>query len=74
MVRQIGQRAEACGPALLGTRHAGSLRRRYEGMVLMDVMKSADEDTYVLSGACARKSQKKLFKRVLRESGFDEND
>lgn len=40
--------------------------------VLMDVMRSADDDTYVVSGACAPKSQKKLFKRVLRESGFNE--
>jgi heterodisulfide reductase subunit A-like polyferredoxin len=40
--------------------------------VLMDVMKSADDDTYVLSGACAPTAQKKLFKRVIRESGFNE--
>lgn len=35
-------------------------------------MKSADADTYVLSGACAPEAQKKLFKRVLRESGFND--
>ena len=40
--------------------------------VLRDVMESADEETYVLSGACAPEAQKKLFKRVLRESGFNE--
>lgn len=39
--------------------------------VLLDAMKAADADTYILSGACAPESQKKLFKRVLRESGFD---
>jgi heterodisulfide reductase subunit A-like polyferredoxin len=40
--------------------------------VLRDVMESADEETYALSGACAPEAQKKLFKRVLRESGFNE--
>ena len=39
--------------------------------VLLDAMKASDGDTYILSGACAPESQKKLFKRVLRESGFD---
>ncbi len=40
----------------------------------MDIMKSADKNTYVLSGACAPEAQKKLFKRVLRESGFNEKN
>lgn len=39
--------------------------------VLLDLMKNADADTYILSGACAPEAQKKLFRRVIRESGFD---
>ena len=37
-----------------------------------DIMKSAAEDTYLLSGACAPTAQKKLFKRIIRESSFNE--
>jgi heterodisulfide reductase subunit A-like polyferredoxin len=39
--------------------------------VLYDAMKSADDDTYVLSGACAPEAQAMLFKRVLRQADFD---
>jgi heterodisulfide reductase subunit A-like polyferredoxin len=37
---------------------------------LADALKSADEDTYILSGACAPEAQEKLFKKILRTSGF----
>jgi hypothetical protein len=38
--------------------------------VLIDVMKNADSDTYILSGACAPEAQDKLFKKVMRLTGF----
>ncbi len=41
--------------------------------VLADVFKSTDPDTYVLVGACAPETQLRLFKRVMRKSGFDEH-
>lgn len=41
--------------------------------ILEDVFKSADPDTYVLVGACAPATQAKLFKRIMRTAGFDEN-
>lgn len=41
--------------------------------VLGDVFKSADPETYVLSGACAPETQAKLFKRIMRTAGFDES-
>lgn len=37
---------------------------------LSDILRSADEETYVLSGACAPEAQEKLFKKVLRKNGF----
>ena len=37
---------------------------------LADALKSADEDTYILSGACAPEAQEKLFKKIVRTSGF----
>jgi heterodisulfide reductase subunit A-like polyferredoxin len=37
---------------------------------LMDVMKNADADTYILSGACAPEAQEKLFKKIMRVTGF----
>jgi len=37
---------------------------------LTDVMKSADSDTYILSAACAPTAQDKLFRRVMRQTGF----
>ncbi|HEX9596576.1 MAG TPA: hypothetical protein VF982_06820 [Anaerolineales bacterium] len=42
--------------------------------VLVDVLReaAADPDTYVVVGACAPEAQVKLFKKVLRETGFDE--
>ncbi len=38
--------------------------------VLFDVLSTADQDTYVLSGACAPEAQEKLFKKLLRMTGF----
>lgn len=40
--------------------------------VLADVFKSTDPDTYVLVGACAPETQARLFKRIMRTTGFDE--
>lgn len=40
--------------------------------VLEDVFKQAGPDTYVLVGACAPATQTKLFKRIMRSAGFDE--
>ena len=37
---------------------------------LMDAMKTADKDTYILCGACAPEAQEKLFKKVMRNTGF----
>jgi heterodisulfide reductase subunit A-like polyferredoxin len=39
---------------------------------LADVMKSAGPDTYIVSGACAPEAQAKLFKKLLRLTGFPE--
>lgn len=33
---------------------------------------AAEPDTYVVSGACAPEAQSKLFKKVFRNTGFDE--
>jgi heterodisulfide reductase subunit A-like polyferredoxin len=38
--------------------------------VLSEVLSNADNDTYVLSGACAPEAQEKLFKKLLRVTGF----
>ena len=40
---------------------------------LADILRAAaaDADTVVVSGACAPAAQEKLFKKVLRETGFD---
>jgi len=38
--------------------------------LLRDVLRGADGDTYVISGACAPNAQEKLFKKILRETGF----
>jgi heterodisulfide reductase subunit A-like polyferredoxin len=38
--------------------------------VLMDVMTKAKDDTYILSGACAPEAQDKLFKKLMRLTGF----
>jgi heterodisulfide reductase subunit A-like polyferredoxin len=40
--------------------------------VLEDVLRTADRETYVIVGACAPEAQRKLFKKVLRTTGFDE--
>ena len=37
---------------------------------LIDAMTNADADTYILSGACAPEAQEKLFKKVMRATGF----
>jgi heterodisulfide reductase subunit A-like polyferredoxin len=37
---------------------------------LADALKSADQDTYILCGACAPEAQEKLFKKILRTTGF----
>jgi heterodisulfide reductase subunit A-like polyferredoxin len=38
--------------------------------VLMDVMSKANPDTYIVSGACAPEAQDKLFKKLMRLTGF----
>lgn len=38
--------------------------------VLADIMKTADADTWILSAACAPEAQDKLFRRLLRQTGF----
>lgn len=38
--------------------------------MLADVLSSADPETYIVSGACAPEAQEKLFKKVLRITGF----
>lgn len=37
---------------------------------LADIMRSADRDTYILSAACAPAAQEKLFRKVMRQTGF----
>jgi heterodisulfide reductase subunit A-like polyferredoxin len=37
---------------------------------LMDTMRTADSDTYILCGACAPEAQEKLFKKVMRLTAF----
>jgi len=38
--------------------------------MLADLMKSADGDTWILSAACAPAAQEKLFRKVMRQTGF----
>lgn len=38
--------------------------------ILADIMKSADSDTYILSAACAPAAQDKLFRKIMRQTGF----
>ena len=38
--------------------------------VLMDVMSKANEDTYIVSGACAPEAQEKLFRKLMRATAF----
>jgi heterodisulfide reductase subunit A-like polyferredoxin len=42
--------------------------------LLADILRqsAADPEAYVVAGACAPEAQFKLFKKVLRASGFDE--
>jgi heterodisulfide reductase subunit A-like polyferredoxin len=42
--------------------------------ILADVLResAADPETYVAVGACAPEAQMKLFKKVMRNTGFDE--
>lgn len=40
---------------------------------LADALKSASPDTFVVVGACAPDAQRKLFRRVVRETGFDDS-
>lgn len=42
--------------------------------LLADILRqsAADPETYVVAGACAPEAQFKLFKKLLRVSGFDE--
>ncbi len=37
---------------------------------LADVMRNADGDTYIISAACAPAAQDKLFRRIMRQTGF----
>lgn len=37
---------------------------------LTDVLKGADTDTYIVSAACAPAAQEKLFRKILRQTGF----
>ena len=41
-----------------------------ENAVLSDVLSKADDDPTILSGACAPEAQEKLFKKLLRVTGF----
>jgi heterodisulfide reductase subunit A-like polyferredoxin len=40
--------------------------------ILEEAMKTAGSDTYLLVGACAPKAQEKLFKKLIRATGFNE--
>ena len=42
--------------------------------VLADIMRqsASDPDVYIIGGACAPEAQFKLFKKVMRNAGFDE--
>ena len=42
--------------------------------VLAEILResASDPETYIVSGACAPEAQLKLFKKVLRNTGFDE--
>jgi len=41
-------------------------------VVLAEALRTADDDTYVVVGACAPEAQEKLFKKLLRTTGFEE--
>jgi len=40
--------------------------------ILEEAMKTASPDSYLLVGACAPKVQEKLFKKLVRATGFKE--
>jgi heterodisulfide reductase subunit A-like polyferredoxin len=42
--------------------------------VVVDIMRqaAADPETYLIGGACAPEAQSKLFRRVMRNTGFPE--
>ena len=40
--------------------------------ILEEAMKTAGPDSYLLVGACAPKAQEKLFKKLIRTTGFNE--
>lgn len=40
--------------------------------ILIDALQTAGPDDYVLVGACAPEAQVKLFKKIMRTTGFDE--
>jgi len=43
--------------------------------LVADIMReaAADPETYLISGACTPEAQSKLFRRVMRHTGFDAN-
>jgi heterodisulfide reductase subunit A-like polyferredoxin len=41
-------------------------------VILTEALQTAGPDTYVVVGACAPEAQVKLFKKILRTTGFDE--
>lgn len=38
--------------------------------LLADLMRTADGETYILSAACAPNAQDKLFRKIMRQTGF----
>lgn len=40
--------------------------------ILEEAMKAVKPDSYLLVGACAPKAQEKLFKKLIRATGFNE--
>jgi len=38
--------------------------------MLADLLKSADQETYILSAACSPAAQDKLFRKIMRQVGF----
>lgn len=42
-------------------------------VILTEALQTAGPDTYVVVGACAPEAQFKLFKKIMRNTGFDEH-
>lgn len=42
-------------------------------VILTEALQTAGPDTYVVVGACAPEAQAKLFKKIMRNTGFDEH-